>query len=328
LRRFQTVPANAATLQTLFAKPGITGLAVVLGAVSGGLACRDFDDIGAYNRWAAENPGDAATLPTAQTARGRHIFGRLDDELFADLGDGELRADSRHLVVLPPSVHPDGPTYRWLNPLPAPGQALPLLPESLLQSPVTSSTQATQQPKQHIACVPKSALAAIEGTLPTGPGQRNRRLFDLARRLKGILGLDTSPAMLKAIVTEWHRQALPVITTKDFAETWSDFQVAWLRVKVPHGAAVTAAYKAASRAPQPPIDDNPDLGILDGLCSNLGAGGRPFFLAARAVETLFGVPRMTAWRWLQTLAFYGAIELVETGTLKDRQAKTWRYVGG
>jgi hypothetical protein len=54
----------------------------------------------------------------------------------------------------------------------------------------------------------------------------------------------------------------------------------------------------------------------------------PFFLTYRTVGELFGIGRMTAWRWLQALRFYGVIEQVEPGTLKDRQAATWRYVGG
>jgi hypothetical protein len=41
---FQARPADEKTLRRLFVKEGITGLAVVLGRVSGGLAVRDDDD--------------------------------------------------------------------------------------------------------------------------------------------------------------------------------------------------------------------------------------------------------------------------------------------
>jgi hypothetical protein len=165
-------------------------------------------------------------------------------------------------------------------------------------------------------------------TLPDSPGQRNCKVFDLARRLRGIAGLNTSPALLRAIVTEWYRLALPFIRTKDFAETWSDFQTAWLAVKTPYGTTVQAAYEAARRAPQGCIDDNADLGVLAAMCRNLSAaaGGRSFYLACRTVEKLFGVSRMTAWRWLNTLQFYGVIEPVKKGTLKDPQATEWRIV--
>jgi hypothetical protein len=134
--------------------------------------------------------------------------------------------------------------------------------------------------------------------------------------------------MLKAIVAEWHRRALPVITTKDLAETWSDFQIAWLAVKAPHGATVHAAYDAARRAPQAYIDGNADLGVLAAFCRNLSeaAGGRPFFLSCRKVERLFDVSRQTAWRWLQTLQFYGVIELVRKGTKASQKASEWRFI--
>jgi hypothetical protein len=99
------------TLRRLLARPGVTGLAVVTGAVSGGLAVRDYDQIDAYLAWAGAHPEDANRLPTVRTARGFHVYGRLDAEDYRTFADGELRADSKHYVLLPPSLHPDGPTY-------------------------------------------------------------------------------------------------------------------------------------------------------------------------------------------------------------------------
>jgi hypothetical protein len=321
-KRFQNGPADEHTLRRLFAGNGVSGLAVITGRVSGGLGIRDFDNVGAYRAWADANPDDASVLPTVQTHRGYHVFGRLDHEEFANLGDGELRANCGHYVLLPPSLHPDGSIYTWVNPLTAESVGLPLLPLSLLGG---RRDPATLQPMQPIACVPQAAIDAIEATLPDGPGKRNRKVFDLARRLKGIAGMDTAPSMLKAIVVEWHRRALPVITTKAFAETWNDFQIAWKRVKQPHRTKVQDAYQAARRALPASIDESVDLGVLAAMCRNLSpaAGGRPFYLACRTVQELFGVSRMTAWRWLQALQFYGVIEEVKKGTLNPRRATTW-----
>src|SRR4051812_44683457 len=50
---FQDRPADRKTLRRLFALDGITGLAVVTGSVSGGLAVRDFDIAAAHHAWAA-----------------------------------------------------------------------------------------------------------------------------------------------------------------------------------------------------------------------------------------------------------------------------------
>jgi hypothetical protein len=318
-KAFQQEPPDQNALLRLFAKENVTGIAVVTGRVSGGLAIRDFDDGNAYQAWARTHPYDAERLPTVKTARGFHLYGRLDEEAFVDFGNGELRGDSGHYTLLPPSIHPSGQPYQWINPLP--DGDLPLLPASL-------TTQATQQPKQLTACFPSAAADAILATLPTAPGQRNRRVFELARRLKGMTGLNTSPEMLKAIVTEWHRRAMPVIRTKELAETWSDFQTAWLNVKCPWGTKVRAAYFAARQAPSIPLDDNTELGVLAAMCRILGENtlDRTFFLSCRTVEELFGVGRMTAWRWLQSLRFYGVIEPVKIGTKKDRRATVWKYL--
>src|SRR5271157_3811181 len=67
---FQERAAAESTLRRLFAKPDVTGIAVVTGTVSDGLAVRDFDDPVAYRRWASQHPSDAARLPTVQTSRG------------------------------------------------------------------------------------------------------------------------------------------------------------------------------------------------------------------------------------------------------------------
>jgi hypothetical protein len=323
-KRFQRERPDELALQHMFALPGITGVAAILGAASSGLACRDFDRLDRYQEWASQHPDLATVLPTVATAKGRHVYFRSQTEQFITFDDGEFRADCKHFCVLPPSLHPDGPSYRWLIPLP--DGPLPIIdPRAAGLLPPTDTT--TQQLKQPTACVTCTVTDAIKATIPDGPGQRNRKVFDLARRLKSISDLDTSPEALKAVVFEWHRRALPFIRTKAFAETWSDFQTAWLAVKAPHRTALHFAYAAARRLPHTPIDDCAELGVLAALCWHLSASGaRPFFLACSSVKELLGVSRMTAWRWLRSLQFYGLIEPIETGTLKGRQATTWRYI--
>ena len=104
----------------MFAQRGITGVAVILGAVSGFLAVRDFDCVESYEAWAAAHAALASRLPTVRTARGFHVYFRITEEAFQSFGgaSGELRGDSKHIVVLPPSLHPDGPIYNWVVPLP------------------------------------------------------------------------------------------------------------------------------------------------------------------------------------------------------------------
>ena len=98
------------------------GIAVVLGPVSGGLCCRDFDDKAAYTRWVSKFPFWASTLPTSRTHRGMHVFWRTDGydrslagiSAYLKVNDGEVRV-SGCMSVLPPSPHPDGGNYEWVT---------------------------------------------------------------------------------------------------------------------------------------------------------------------------------------------------------------------
>ncbi len=124
-KKYQRERPSPETVLKLFNRPNITGLAVVLGPASGGLACRDFDVQAAYDQWATAHPDLAQSLPTVQTARGQHVYFRAPGASgIQKLPDGELRC-SGGICLLPPSLHPEGPTYRWQNPLP--DGSLPIL---------------------------------------------------------------------------------------------------------------------------------------------------------------------------------------------------------
>lgn len=279
---YQSVRPTEHELKSLFAGSGITGLAVICGPVSGGLVVRDFDEMAGYDRWAATYPTFARSLPTVATARGRHVYFRGPEGYFDfrelgryDFGDGEYRGDAKHYVCLPPSAHPDGPTYQWLIQLSVDGlpeidpvQAGLLTPEVLARrkaGDMSSNTAGTATSVQHSSTQQPQlthqtqastgsrrqwpAFAgggrfdprveeAISKTLPSQTGRRNRKLFDLARELMAIPELaGAEPAQLRPIVQEWHRRGLAAktIKTKDFAKTWTDFMTAWDRIEHPAG---------------------------------------------------------------------------------------------
>lgn len=331
---FQIEPADENTLRRLFARQGVTGLAVVLGTVSGGLAVRDFDLVDAYRTWASEHPDDAKRLPTVKTARGFHVYGRLDEELFVTFADGELRADSRHYVLLPPSIHPDGEIYTWVNPLPEVG-GLPALPESLVVcGDVPNQTQDNPvNPRKPIACAHDLADSELEviiaRTLPTGPRQRNRRLFNLARILKGLL-FEADTDELLPIVRNWHRQALPHIRTKEFSESWADFRIAWDAIKRPAGRSFRAATLAADADTDPPFAYRYDghLRRLAALCWQLQIqwGERAFPLACRTAGDFLGIDKTKAWRLLRTLQLDGVLRQVKKGSKASGKASEWRFL--
>lgn len=137
-KRYQVKRADERRLREWFGGDEAYGIGVIFGAVSGGLASRDFDDMESYREWATEHRELAESLPTVETRRGRHVYFVTNPAQLQSLRDalgkpegtgaiayanGELRAGVGCYSVLPPSVHPEGHVYRWLIPL---GQLRPV----------------------------------------------------------------------------------------------------------------------------------------------------------------------------------------------------------
>ncbi|MEI8064653.1 MAG: bifunctional DNA primase/polymerase, partial [Verrucomicrobiota bacterium] len=113
-KSFQITPPTESEVRGMFhCKRNLTGVAVVLGPVSGNLYARDFDDLTAYANWSTAHPDLAKALPTVATGRGIHIYFRSTKPVTTkELDDGELRGEGGY-IVLPPSVHHTGTLYRW-----------------------------------------------------------------------------------------------------------------------------------------------------------------------------------------------------------------------
>jgi hypothetical protein len=131
-KRYQATRANEAQVRKWFGNGSSYGIGVIFGAVSGGLASRDFDNLDAYQLWADAHFDLARILPTVATRRGRHVYciaaagsveairlalGKPDGTGAIAFVDGELRAGVGCYSILPPSVHPSGHGYGWLIPL-------------------------------------------------------------------------------------------------------------------------------------------------------------------------------------------------------------------
>jgi len=364
-KRYQSASAGESTVRRWFCPGSTHGIAVVFGQASGGLASRDFDSMTAYEDWKTSHPDLAASLPTVETRRGRHVYCRTEPdhvrEIRARLGkpdgtgainclDGELRAGVGCYSVVPPSKHPSGAAYRWLNPL----VELPIL--NLVESGfviLTDDTERTEKTEDNggqqrtteaiggeegvqFGGLPwdSNIKQSVHDTLPTSPGMRNNRVFELARTLKAIPKLSgANDTDLRPYVRYWHRQALPFIATKPFEETWIDFLKGWSKVKFPKGTEpMVEILKRAVDAPPPKEAgeyDDSRLKFLVSLCRELqrASGDAPFFLSCRKVEELVGVSFKSASRWLFMLVKDGVLELVKQGTMKNRQASRYRYLG-
>ena len=323
---FQLRAPDERTLRRMFSKPNVTGLAVILGPVSGGLACRDWDYAACYHEWAGAHADLAATLPTVQTARGFHVY-FLSPDVYEALNDGEYRGDSGHYCLLPPSLHPGGALYRWIVPLPD-GDLPSVDPVEVGLLPTQIATHAdTQAHSTHSLHVSTLSVdGAIRATLPTEPGQRNRRLFDLARQLKAIMPKATMDE-LEPIVRAWHARALLIIRTKDWLVTWIDFRIAWARVKKPAGATMAKILETAAQGFARGTDP---IAKLVSVCRTLQEShgpGRTWPLSCRLAALVMGTSHTTAAAALKLLVVEKVIELTNPGGSKGSGlAAEYRYL--
>ena len=180
-----------------------------------------------------------------------------------------------------------------------------------------------------------SVLQAIVKALPKDEGQRRRKLFNLARRLKAIPETKTADLTeLRPVVEEWHRRAIPFLRTKEFTESWADFVYGWERVKHPVGqGAIEAAFQRATAAPPPTraaelYDDLPQVQLLASLCRELQriAGDKEFFLDCRTAGELLKVVHTRAWKWLGMLTADKILAAGEKGSKATHKASAFRYL--
>jgi hypothetical protein len=288
-KQYQARQPTERELRDWFADRDDLGLAVLFGEASGGLVCRDFDDVKGYERWKRAYPDLARVLPTVATARGRHVYFRVQSSwhVFRDLRpeeNGEFRGDSGHYCLLPPSRHPDGPEYRWLVPLPKDDLLLieavvdaGLLPDAgqyfCSGVDVTQKAQGSHR-KSQVIISPVRARGeavrmslgaqmgieeAIARTIPTGPGTRRMKLLELARKLKFMPELASIPAaginFLKPYLKRWWKKAKPRTSGNhpEFHQSWQDFVFAWEEARIPYGATTQAIFEKARSSPAPKV---------------------------------------------------------------------------
>ena len=334
-----------------FGRGGVSGLAVVTGRASGGrgwvLGCRDFDTMESYRAWAADRPGLAATLPTVTTSRGAHVYARLrSDDLFVKFPDGELRADSKHFVVLPPSRHPSGVLYRWVPDRPTGLKDFPVLDPAdtgFLRGrpgPVrrrsTSTAESTRE-AQDTLCpadgtsaglddLPVPLQEAVLRSLPNRPGERNDRLLYLARTLADI-GRGVPAEHWLPVVRAWWRLALPVVRTKDWGTSWARFRAAWSDCQVPVSASrplkVMADAAAAATDPEAKL-----RAACRAMAANAPNG--TFHLSCRVAAKLCGLEKTQANGLLSGLVAEGFLAVVEPGSrgVLARRATSYRLGAG
>lgn len=316
-------------LRQWFADDPDVGLAVVCGEVSGGLVVRDFDQQTAYDSWAGMHPDAAASLPTVATARGRHVYARCRGSLprTRKFDDGELRSDKAYVVGVP-SVHSTGHRYHWLSDEPT---SIPVIDDvsALFPVPHTPTPKNDPWPVSHGEVVPLAEVVARH--LPTGPGMRERCLFNLARAWKAR-SAEASREELGEVFAVWWSQARHVVATKDERISLAAFLRAWGNVRIPAGARWETAVALADSRPAPYLP--PDLARhksllrLASLCAALSdlSSGAPFFLGCRKAAEYCFTSRPTAARDIAEFVLRGILVCTKRDFRKAKQAREYRYV--
>ncbi len=194
-------------------------------------------------------------------------------------------------------------------------------------------------PTPHMACVYRDKQTLIEDaiacTIPIAFGNRNRRIFDLARRLKTIVGYDIDVDTLRSYVVQWHRQSLPNIKTKDFAETWKDFVHAWEGIKTPIGIGLAKIRQIADsdKFTRDCCDPNGDRVARVFRAASLVHRGREFYMPYRTLADCSGLSPRSARYIALRLVGEGLVTIVERGVSWEEGkrsgiATVWRWTGG
>jgi putative DNA primase/helicase len=279
---------------------------------------KGLDGITAFD---ALRPADTAPIVTRshRTPRGgRHLLFawpgvRVKNNNTGKIAAGvDIKGDGGY-IIMSPSMNADGKQYTVETDM-AP-QRLPSWIESLLQqahllTDANQDTASVTEQSEHTetteaikntapdafsadSVVSADSVTSLEDVLsqtqPQRPGQRNRCLLDLARGLKFNLNMAGKPlAEIKPIVRQWHKDALPIIGTKDFDTTWADFLNAWARAK--HGLGddvLSSAWRKCQSTALPPealAYDSVPVRNLVALCAALASqspDGRFFSLNTR-----------------------------------------------
>ena len=176
---------------------------------------------------------------------------------------------------------------------------------------------------------------AIDRSLPTAKSQREKKLFELARRLLA-LGTLNSPDMssrVEVIFEIWWQSAFKTVATKDRKISLDGFLRACKNVRKPLHDGMSDVMAKSNRAIQEPApawaENLPAACIALGrLCRELQrkAGAEPFFLSLRKAGELLRVHHSQPGRWMQTLAERNVIRIQTAGSIRTREATRYRYI--
>lgn len=114
-KEYQTRLPDSSERYEWFGEHEDRNLAIIGGKVSGNLFVVDFDNKDVYLEWARQHLPLVKSTAVVRTAKGYHVYLRARDTVGCSTFDGgEVKGEGGY-VVAPPSVHPTGARYEFVN---------------------------------------------------------------------------------------------------------------------------------------------------------------------------------------------------------------------
>ncbi len=273
------------------------------------------------------------------------------------LGPGVEVKGAGGYVVAPPSLHVSGRRYRWQ--CPPETVAVPALPPPWIEhiagkgkvnteAQELQEAQEIQEPQEtqgnssnrrvwlrgrHVRKFSAEIEAAIEYSLPIAKGNRNRALFELARRMKALPQFAHARfEAVEHIFAAWHHRgvAAGVIGTEPVEVTLGESRYCWEKVRYPAGQGIFA--EAIRRAPSEVILPESSDGLSEQARRVLQVAawlehhnGGVVYLGARQTARIAGLSSSkSGWSLLKHLVFEGYLEISEPSIPQQRKATCFR----
>lgn len=343
-------------------------IGVALGKVSGGLCAIDIDNEDFVAPFEQANPWTANTMQT-HGSRGRVYWVRFNGDYpaasnlktQAGLAVGEFRGTGLQAIVW--GIHPDTKSpYQRIRNLPVarisfaqvcwPAGVVPPplqrgrvdeMKRGRVDDDVCSALAVLNSPPYQVNLVQcahgdplltETVRAKVESFLPVGPGQNNKLLFELARRLKWLEGI--TPAILSEAFNLWHTQAaargfLKKDESKD--DYAGKFWDAIAKAKTPPQL-FDAAVALAKSSPPPPeaeIFESPGGKLVAAVCYQLHLQtpeGENWYVPVRKAQDAVGIHWTRISGHLARLLGLGIIEMREPprNAVDPKLRRSTRYV--
>ena len=270
---FQTRKADQNEIKSWFDKWPDANIGTVTGQISG-MVVIDIDSEEAKDTL-KELAGeyDLESAPRSRTGRGWQLFFKHPGVPISNragvLPGLDVRGDGGY-VILPPSIHPNGKTYRWEVPL---NGDLPKLPVELFKLITSSGSGQDTRERFNTA----QALAGVP------EGQRDETLFRLACKLRSA---DIPRDMAEALILEAARNCQPPFPE---SEALAKVENAYGRYPAGGGKAEQDPHNLTSDYREGPSEAKFEEVNAEDLRGQVKAGGKPSltFLPLLAQEGFF-----------------------------------------